>query len=509
MAAQQPGFLQSLGLTTEDERDIVNSQRAQAGTRQRQDAINRGKQLGIGLAGLTRGVVGAAKDKSFKNFGRNMSQGSREASDFDTAQSLGLTVEQVAGRREIRRLTGIKTGNEGSYGARIALTKKIAAIANRSGDTEVLAGALRKIDDLRREQTEFRKLQAITGRAETEELESGVMELMLNDEPVTGTVAEDEDGNRGAMLERNGQMIFKRFGDELKLNDGGLEHPNDLLKRYIPTKALNEIRGKVVLASEHMRKSGRVLATISDALTEGRAQGILSTAGEMTTWFGKVTKNLSGVIDTTLISLDKKRRNDWKGRAGWKKDAIEGKSGIWGSIALPEWAQQTAEAAELYRSQIIDMAYMAARMAEPSNRGLSDKDIQNALLRIAGDSANPKVIMSRFIEHVIDGQTSVQRSISSFYGMDDRISNEQVDRFLGGEGLVALRRETTEFEDLFNFSTDRFGRVTFDAGSIGEAAGLLPSPLPIDNSIDNTADLLPGGEEVTFTDVEEFFEGEF
>ena len=276
--AQQPGFLQSIGLTTEDERDIVNAQRNQQMTRERSQAITAGKQLGIGLAGLTKGVVGAVRDRTFENFGRNVSQGSAEATDRDTSQQLGLSIEQIRGRREIRRITGITAGNDGSYAARISLAKKIAAIANRSGDTEVLAGALKKIDDLRTEQTEFRKLQAETGEAEFEEQEAGVMDGILNGTPVTGTIAEDEDGNKGLMMVLGGQPTFKPFGDELKLNDGGLENPNDLLKRYIPTKALSEVRGKVVTAAEHLRKSGRVLQTISDGLTERRVQGILSTA---------------------------------------------------------------------------------------------------------------------------------------------------------------------------------------------------------------------------------------
>ncbi len=179
MAAQQPGFLQSIGMTGEDERDLVNAMRAKQQTRQRNDAINAGKKLGIGLAGLAKGVVNAAQDRSFENFGRNVSEGSKEASDRDTAQALGLTIQQVEGRREIRQLTGIRAGNEGSFAARISLAKKIAAIANRSGDTEVLAGALKKIDDLRRDQTEFRKLQAETVEAEQESLERELVDLGL------------------------------------------------------------------------------------------------------------------------------------------------------------------------------------------------------------------------------------------------------------------------------------------------------------------------------------------
>jgi len=52
-------------------------------------------------------------------------------------------------------------------------------------------------------------------------------------------------------------------------------------------------------------------------------------------------------------------------------------------------ASDIALIAEQYFANVMELAYMDARLQEPSNRGLSDKDITNALRRIGAATANP------------------------------------------------------------------------------------------------------------------------
>lgn len=56
---------------------------------------------------------------------------------------------------------------------------------------------------------------------------------------------------------------------------------------------------------------------------------------------------------------------------------------------------QLARYAEQYWANVMELAYMDARLKEPSNRGLSDKDIENALRRIGAATASPASFAQR------------------------------------------------------------------------------------------------------------------
>lgn len=58
-------------------------------------------------------------------------------------------------------------------------------------------------------------------------------------------------------------------------------------------------------------------------------------------------------------------------------------------------AEQIARVSEQYWANVMELAYLDARLQEPSNRGLSDKDIQNALKRIGAATANPASFAQR------------------------------------------------------------------------------------------------------------------
>lgn len=57
--------------------------------------------------------------------------------------------------------------------------------------------------------------------------------------------------------------------------------------------------------------------------------------------------------------------------------------------------EQIAIIAEQYFANVMELAYIEARLSEPSNRGLSDKDIINALMRIGAHTANPASFAER------------------------------------------------------------------------------------------------------------------
>ena len=78
------------------------------------------------------------------------------------------------------------------------------------------------------------------------------------------------------------------------------------------------------------------------------------------------------------------------------REQIPGLSNI--GDALPEALRGNALAAEQYWANVMELAYLDARLMEPSNRGLSDNDIKNALKRIGADTANPLSFAVRQLE---------------------------------------------------------------------------------------------------------------
>lgn len=61
-------------------------------------------------------------------------------------------------------------------------------------------------------------------------------------------------------------------------------------------------------------------------------------------------------------------------------------------------AKRIARIAEQYWANVMELAYLDARLQEPSNRGLSDKDIENALRRIGAATANPASFAQRQLQ---------------------------------------------------------------------------------------------------------------
>jgi len=457
------GFLEGLGVSPVDEQDRVTAERDSLLNKVEAARRAQGRTAGRSVAGLLGGVTSIIRNKSFKGVGTAISQAQRTATDRDVAQASGITVEQLQGRREIRQLKGV--GTEGTFESRIALANKIASIANRSGDTEVMGRALKRATDLRTEKTEFDKLKASADKAKSEADLSDVVDGYLDGSPVTGTAGVDADGGKGLWIaDEKGVSTFYKWGERLLRDDGEALTSSELLNKFVKTSETKALRTLVGLSAQHLRKSRRVMSMLVDANKIGNLPETISTAGQFTTWIDKTTRNIGaiiGLVGKSVLPQDRKRTSDYMGWKGWQGVALDATNAIWDNFQLPEFARQSAAAADLYRSQILDMAYLAARMAEPSNRGLSDKDIQAALVRIAGDSANPQTILTRFAEHIVDGAVNLQVMLSTHYGAYTGVSNDDVDRHFGGEALINYRNDLKEMGDQFGFTSDRNGRITF------------------------------------------------
>ena len=134
-------------------------------------------------------------------------------------------------------------------------------------------------------------------------------------------------------------------------------------------------------------------------------------------------------------------------------------------IELPQWAREQSESAQNYRAQVIELAYIAARAAEPSNRGLSDKDIQAALEKLGASSGNPMVMFRRSMEIVASGSRIIDDELETHYGQKRRdgtvISDADVDVIFAGRLLGQYRRGLKDLYEKFEVDLIDDGRAVF------------------------------------------------
>jgi hypothetical protein len=98
--------------------------------------------------------------------------------------------------------------------------------------------------------------------------------------------------------------------------------------------------------------------------------------------------------------------------------------------------EDIARVSEQYWSNVMELAYMDARLQEPSNRGLSDKDIDNALRRIGAATANPRSFAERqqtLLRRLDDAVDSLGNTITVPQGA--RTSRNQVVDFIYAPGV--------------------------------------------------------------------------
>jgi hypothetical protein len=414
-------------------------------------------------------VASVVRNRSLSGFGQAASEAHSQATDRDVAEATGISVAQLQGRREIRQLAGSSSA-EGTYEDRINLARKIADIANQSGDSEILGSALRRITELRTEQEEFGKLQAQTTKQESDAELSDVVTAFRNGKAVDGTLARDENNTKGLNIARaDGTVEFVPWGPGLTRNDptGGRapgKSDTELLSSALGKKDFSKVRSVVQANVSVVRKYDAVLSGLKDAAVRGNVQEIVGDAGKTIAFMDNTVRSIRGVLEAFVpgdtFAEDSDLLDKYRGHANRPNDAI------WERIQLPEWAQESSAQAQNYRAQIIELAYLSARAAEPSNRGLSDNDIKNALLRLGAGSANPAVLFRRSMEIVATGSNDVDDILQGYYGSIERrdgtfISDEKIDRLMGGKALTSYRENIAKLYGKFDVTIGDDGRATF------------------------------------------------
>lgn len=460
--ADKPGFLSTLGVAPIDERTTAQAL-ADQNAFQADIAMRRhGQNAAKAAVGLLGGVSGAIQGRTLKNFGRDVANITQRVDDRLAAEASGISVEQLKGRREIRKVSQRASG-DGSFQSRINLLKQIAKIASDSGDVEVLGNTLRQLDMVRTEQQNFNKLKANTQEAEAEADVAGVEDAFLNGDPVTGVV-DIVDGVGGMHMNVNGQQVFQPWGDGLYRFDEAASSRGaagksdaELISSVLGKSEFNHVRTTLRGLTDQVRRYESILSLVDDAVKSGFDQEIIGDAGKVASWIDNRVRGIQGILktflpgDTLAQDLDLRRR--FRGRASDPNDEL------WDLIELPDWAKAASAQAQNYRAQVMELAYVAARAAEPSNRGLSDNDIINALRRLGAETGNPAVLMRRSFEIVASGINQVDDIMAGYYGSirrrdDTEIPNEVWDATLGGQAIPRFKKAAGDMLRRFGVDVD-------------------------------------------------------
>lgn len=464
--ADNVGFLDQIGLGSVDEETALDAQRSQAfrGRAAEQRA------LGRAAAPLVEGA-GAALAGLFKPEGRtldgvksNFQTGFDHERDQQVAAAAGISVNSLRARRAVRRELGKEEfTDDGTLETRMRMAARTAKLASEHGDFNMQAQALSALDILRRQKAEFDKLKANNTRTEQTIQEEGLVDAFLDGKEVTGTLA-FEDGQNGLIIaDDQNNPKFVPFGSRLFREDpqraaSSTETLDQRLRRQIPKEEFKLIKDLIVNNDSALRKYDRVMSTLVDLHDAGGVESVIGASGNVTSAIDNFARNVSGTFRAFLgpgATKDKKLRSSWASRAMDPDDPM------WDVVQLPEAFRNTSAAAQQHRANIMELAYMAARLAEPSNRGLSDNDIENALTRIAGSTSNPQVMMRRFVEMMADGAAELDTRIKTYHGSLEGVTNDRIDRALGGEALPAYRDRLASLYEKYDIEVGPAGRAKF------------------------------------------------
>jgi hypothetical protein len=502
--AEQVGFLDALGVGTVDEGDIAEAQRFENFNKPFAQQAALGQQAAPLFGGLAGGIAGAFRPQGRTRQGllSNVTQGATDTADARDAAAVGISVEQLRGRRKIRELAA-DVGADGSFESRQAMLKQILRVANEHGDAEVVGSTLQQLQALETEELAFNKLKsekrAIDIRAEDDIRENAI----FNGKPVTGTHVRTPDGAGLEFVDENGNVRREPWGQNLYMVDGSQMDPSKAVNLAFPSKERGEILAtmKNALAMQQkMRRTMKMLVKATEAGDIGLmlgtpqkavpiAQGVLSDVASYTSGFMRI---LSGT----------QRGEEQRTRARAQANFVQG-GGSWQAFEgytfqTPEWMQGSDDNARLFRANILDLAYMAARMREPSNRGLSDKDVETALNTLVAGARNPQTIMQRFAQMLGDGDHEINSTIAQITDRVPGVDNDFVLRRLTGRVYDQYIAEREAMRKDFGMDVDVNGIGIFDhlLGIEGSAVAQ-----------DDTDVLLPASTDTTYFEDLEFIDG--
>ena len=427
--------------------------------------------VGAGLlAGGFKGRYGIGdKDKSF---GQNFVTAAEESETAFTAHLNGIKPEELEARRAIRKeMTKKEYADDGSHEARIKMAKRAIEISNQLGDGAGVARGLETLKALEVEDLELQKLKTANKSASQKVVNDSIKTGYDKEgNPQSGVMSVNEKGQPGLNTTVNGELVFKPFNGSFSLEDPTEDAVRGRQERTVgqrirdiatPTE-LAKIRNLASSANSALSRTDRILSSMVDSADGGGVESMIGTSGGLITTIDNFARNINGVIGAFAAEGSSKENTTLRG--GLKQRAQDADDFLSQFIVLPEGVERTSAAAQQHRANVMEMAYMAARLAEPSNRGLSDNDIKNALTRIAGDTSNPQVMVRRFLEMQVDAADELDFGMKMFHGSLDGVSNDRIDSVIGGEAVPEYRKRRAAIFEKYGVQREEGGRITFGEG---------------------------------------------
>ena len=480
--ADEKGFLEQLtGSSVTDDRAAAaaaTQQGIQQGDRifQQQHALGQqAGDLGVGIAGLLGGITGGRIGGGTRGAGfrANFTTAATAADDAQTAGALGIDLNELQTNREIRAaMSDPKYADDGTHASRIRMAKKAVAIANARGSGPALARAMQTLKTVQEEKVEFDKLQATTTAAQAEAVDDQIKTAWKADGTAVSGVQKIKDGVAGLEhVDEAGKLVFTPFGENFHKDEpnktGLANEPDDVrIRKLVSKEERKVIKNLASSANSALRITDRVLSTLGDLAEHGGVESVIGSSGGLITSIDNFARNINGVISAFAgagaSAANSQYRGSLRARADDAGDVLSK------LIELPEGVERTSAAAQQHRANIMEMAYMAARLAEPSNRGLSDNDIKNALARIAGGTSNPQVMVRRFIEMQIDAANTLDFALRLHHGsLGPDVSDSRIDAVLGGKGIPEYRKRKEALFKKYGVSVSPDGRAVFAGEAIG------------------------------------------
>lgn len=508
---QKAGLLAELGLGSINE---VDAYEAGLGPRMRGNNSEAsvfaqlGEESGRGASSLTRGLLNTIMKRKERG-GFKFGAGMKDARDEVIARGAGMAGggSELRSRRKIRKQIATQNfGDLSTIDARIKLAEFVVNQAQQDGNTTAQVAAMSKVEALKKEKVEFDKLKSGASEADSKAKRAG---SLASKEATPDVWLRGENNSRTAQLATNdgrrpdlpddtpgveyvdkGKLQFAAIG-EYSLEDPatasalkGAETLDKVWNRTVSPKQDTDLRTLVTVGQDSIRKFGRIMDTLTDLGNE--AGTMMSTSGDMVTWTDKAARNIKNIgmawfgpnnrkgslIDRGLAPNEDDITFDYRGSLDDRaREAYDPNDEIWFALQLPERFKDTSAAAQNYRANMMELIYMAARLAEPSARALSDADIIAASKRIAADSNNPQVIMRRFAEMMGDSAHTLENRLDVYSNVVTVAINPQTganytvedfEKFIGGDALIRYRKDLQTLYNKHDITIDpSTGRATF------------------------------------------------
>jgi len=396
---------------------------------------NRGgiQQLISGAASGIGGLITGEGGRSAKEFGRDVAAGMKNSRDTRIAQGMNLKggVQELRRNRKVREaLNSVKVPNSGDPTAdQLAQLDEIIKIANKHGDTQLIARAHQKKMQVKMQQEAFEKADLANKKEESEqeiqaEIDSTGHTVRLVEDDPEGAVSKamrNDDGT-WTIVRPDGTTLPSVDGIRLKFVDPAVAAALGKLRtrkwESLPAQMQATLTANKIDATKkrgELADFGQQAIIVSDmtdgllgmydpriALAESqsvatgadKALTLVDTFANLFTRKGQKPSNITYGDGPGQKRVTAQQQYD----LATNPDILESflsENNVSLQDIMPAHLRGDVAAAQLFQANVMQLAFLDARLFEPSNRGLSDNDIKAALARIGIGSPNPAVFANR------------------------------------------------------------------------------------------------------------------